>query len=167
MDACLISILIFIIVIVTVLILILIVGRRPKFLCNIPNRNLYPYKHDIMNRLRSRNYETAEKPNGNIFIKKDFFTETTLVFKQNGPNIEVSFIHSNSNAFLAVFIVLFLFIWIIAIVLAIIADSNSKEFRNNELKPLLIGYGTDIKCPNCSRDIPMDGNICPYCGVKL
>ena len=78
------------------------------------------------------------------------------------------FIHSNTNTFLAVFIVLFIFIWIVAIILAVIADIKSKDFRNNELKPLLSGHSlTGRICPNCGRLIPFDANICPYCAKQF
>jgi len=68
-----------------------------------------------------------------------------------------------------VFIILFIIIWIVAIILAFIADSNSKSFRNNELIPLLQEYGSAIgrTCPGCGRTIPMDARLCPYCAKQL
>ena len=140
MDACLISALVVVIIFVVGVILVILIGRRPKSLCSIPSRDVFTYRHELINKLTSQNYKIKEKENGNIFVEKDFFSATTLVLKQNGANIDILFIHSNTNSFLIVFIVLFLFVWIGAIVLAIIADSNSKGFRNNELKPLLNAY---------------------------
>ena len=90
-----------------------------------------------------------------------------MVFKQNGQNVDVLYIHSNSSVFLVIFIVCFFTIWILAIILALIADSNSKSFREDELKPLLRGYETGRMCPNCGRAIPMDARICPYCARPL
>jgi hypothetical protein len=97
------------------------------------------------------------------------FSATTLVLKQNGPNVDVSYIHSNSSEFLIVFIILFIIIWIVAIILAVIADSNSKNFRNNELIPLLQGYGSTVgrMCTGCGRTIPTDARLCPYCAKQL
>jgi hypothetical protein len=165
MDACLITILVIIIIFVIGSILIFTIGRRPTLLCTIPNRDVITFRNEMLNRLTAQPYEIKEKPNGDVFIKKDFFSATTLVLKQNGINVDVSFIHSNCSAFLAVFIVLFILFWIAAIVLAVIADSNSKTFRNNELIPLLGGYGFGIgrMCPSCGRSIPMDALVCPYC----
>ena len=169
MDICLITILVFVIIFAICLVLIFIIGRRPKLLCNIPNRNVTTYRHELLNRLRNQHYDINEKPDGHIFIKKDFFSATTLVLKQNGPDVDVLYIHSNSYEFLIVFIILFIVIWIVAIVLAVIADSNSKSFRNNELIPLLRAYGSAIgrMCPRCSRTIPMDARLCPYCDKQL
>jgi hypothetical protein len=163
-DACLITIIIAIIIIVIGFLLLIVIGRRPKFLCNIPNRDTISYRRDVLNRLNNQRYKVVEKENGNIFVQKDTFSATTLVFKQNGPNVEVAYIHSNSNLFLVIFIICFITIWIIAIILAVIADLNSKGFRNDELKPLLTGYSTGRICPNCGRPIPFDAMICPYCG---
>jgi len=169
MDACLITFLIVIIIFAVCLVLIFTIGRRPKLLCTIPNRDIITYRHEMLNRLKYQNYEIQEKKNDHVFVNKDFFSSTTLVLKQNGPNVEVCFIHSNSNAFLAVFIILFLFVWIAAIILAVIADSKSKSYRENELKPLLMGYSSSVgrMCPTCGRPIPMDARICPYCAKPL
>ena len=169
MDTCLIIFLIIAIIFAISIILIFTIGRRPKFLCTIPNRNVTSFRQELLIRLGNQRYEINEKPNGEIFIKKDFFSATTLVLKQNGPDVDVLYIHSNSYEFLIVFIILFIVIWIVAIVLAVIADSNSKSFRNNELIPLLRAYGPAIgrMCPRCSRTIPMDARLCPYCDKQL
>jgi len=168
MDACLITFLIIAIVFAIGFILLILIGRRPKLLFSISNRDMFSYRQEAINKLNSRGYIIREKDNGNIFVQKDTFSATTLAFRQNGSNVDVLFIHSNSNLFLALFIVLFITIWIVAIILAIIADSNSKKFRNNELIPLLQGYGaTGRMCPNCGRPIPFDANICPYCGLRF
>jgi hypothetical protein len=164
MDACLVTILVIIIIFAIGIILLIKFGRRPKFLCSIPNRDILSYRQEAINRVTNKGYLIKEKENGNIFVQKDTFSATTLVFKQNGPNIDVLYIHSNSSVLLAAFIICIFTIWIIAIILAIIADSNSKSFRNDELKPLLTGHSTTGRiCPNCGRPIPWDARICPYC----
>lgn len=167
MDPCLITIIIALIVFIVGIILIIVIGMRPKFLCTIPNRDLLSYKHELLNRLNARGYKIKERKNGNIFVQKNTFSATTLVFKQNGQNVDILFIHSNSNAILIVFILSFITFWIVAIILAIIADSNSKDFRNNELKPILTGYEFGRTCPNCGRSIPMDAHLCPYCTTQF
>jgi len=168
MDACLITALIFIVIFVIGLILLLTIGRRPKFLCSIPNRDMFSYRQETINKLANRGYLIKEKENGNVFVQKDTFSATTLVFKQNGPNVDVLFIHSNSSIVLVAFIICIITIWIIAIILAVIADSKSKNFRNNELMLLLSGYSsTGRLCPNCGRPIPLDARICPYCAKSF
>ena len=97
MDACLITILVIVIIFTICLVLIFTIGRRPKFLCTIPNRNVTSYRQELLNRLGNQHYIINEKPNEQIFIKKDFFSATTLVLKQNGPNVDISYIHSNSS----------------------------------------------------------------------
>jgi len=167
MDACLLTILIVIVIFVVGIILLIKFGRRPKFLCCIPNRNVTSYRQEVISRLGTKEYTIREKENGNIFVQKDTFSATTLVFKQNGLNVDVLFIHSNSNAMLAALIICIFTIWILAVVLALVADSNSKSFRDNDLKPLLMGYATGRICPNCGRPIPMDALICPYCEKRF
>jgi len=167
MDACLLTVLIIIVIFVVGFILLIKFGRKPKFLCCIPNRDVANYRKEAVSRLATRGYILKEKENGNVFVQKDVFSATTLVFKQNGLNVDVLFIHSNSNAMLAAFIICFFTIWILAIVLALVADSNSKSFRDNDLTSLLMGYATGRICPNCGRPIPMDALICPYCAKQL
>jgi hypothetical protein len=167
MDACLITAIIIIIAFVIGLVLIIKLSRRPKFLYSTPNRNLSIYKQEIIIKLENQGYTIKEKENGNVFVQKDTFTATTLVFKQNGSNVDVLYIHSNSNKFLVAFIICFFTVTIVAIILAVIADSKSDSFRNNELKPLLSGYGTGKYCKSCGRSSPIDARICPYCGTPF
>ena len=164
MDACLITIIVIIILFVIGFILLIKIGRRPKFLCSVSNRNVFTYRQEIINKLKDRGYLIKEKQNDDIFVQKDTFSATTLVFKQNGANVDVLFIHSNSNTMLAAFIILFITIWIVAIILALIADSKSEKFRLSELLPIIQGYSlNDGRCSNCGRLIPADARICPYC----
>lgn len=167
MDTCLVIFFIFLILFVIGFILIVVIGRRPKPLCSIPNRDINTYRQEALNKLTYQNYLIKEKQNGNIFVQKDTFSATTLVFKQNGSNVDVLFIHSNSNLLLAAFIITIITIWIIAIVLAVIADSNSKSFREKELIPILSEYGKGAICTNCHRSIPIDARLCPYCAKKI
>lgn len=164
MDACLVMLLILVIFIIIVIALVLF-GRRRKFLCKIPNRDLLSFKKDIIDKFKSCNYLIKEKENNKVFVQKDNFSATTLVFKQNGQDVDVLFIHSNSTILLVAIIALIFIAWIIAIVLAIIADSNSKIFRNNELIPLIKQKGGN--CKKCGRSIPVDSKICPYCGENI
>jgi hypothetical protein len=167
MDACLMTFLVGVICIM-IIILIILLGRRPKLLCSIQNHNTFSFRQEAINKIRTQGYIIKEKKNDNIFVQKDAFSATTLVFKQNGPDVDVLFIHSNSTGVLAAIIILIFTIWVIAIILAVIADSKSKNFRENELKPLLTGYGkTGRRCPNCGRPIPFDANICPYCALRF
>ncbi len=166
-----IAIIVSIIITVTIVLIILaavMIGRRQKFLCSIPSRELYSFKHEAINKLRNQGYLLKEKQDDKVFVQKNNFSATTLVFKQNGSNVDVMFIHSNSTVMLVAIVVCIFTIWILGIVLAIIADSNSKDFRNNELIPLLRGHATgNIRCPNCGRLMPQDANICPYCGKQM
>ena len=92
MDTCLISALVVVIIFVVGVILVILIGRRPKLLCSIPSHDVFTYRHDLINKLTSQDYKIKEKENGNIFVEKDFFSATTLVLKQNGANIDISFI---------------------------------------------------------------------------
>ena len=168
MDACLVTILVVAIIFTIGFILLIKFGRRPKSLCSIPNHNIFSYRQEAINKLSNKDYLIKEKKNDDVFVQKDIFSATTLVFKQNGQNVDVLFIHSNSTVMILAFIISFIFIWIVAIALALIADSKSKTFRENELMPLLIGYNTTGRiCPNCGRPIPWDARMCPYCAKRF
>jgi len=167
MDACL-PIILVIAVFWLIILILIIIERRPKPLCVITNKDMASYKQDTITKLTSQGYLIKEKKKERIFVQKDTFSATTLVFKQNKSNVDVLYIHSNSTAMLIAFIVSFIFIWILAVVLAVIADSKSKDFRENELIPLLIGQNiTGRICPTCGRPIPFDANLCPYCGLRF
>ena len=168
MDACLTIAIIIIVTVIIGILLVIIIGRRPRPLFNIPNRDLLSFKIEALNKLSGQGYHIKERKNGDIFVQKDNFSATTLVFRQNGLGVDVLFIHTSTNVFLAVFVVLLFLFWIAAIVIAIIADIKSKEFRENEITPLLTGHSlTGRICPNCGRPIPFDANLCPYCGLRF
>jgi hypothetical protein len=167
MDACLITLIVGIIIFVIGIVLIIKITRRPKLLLTVSNRNSTSYRQEVLNKLANKGYLIKEKENGNIFVQKDNFSATTLVFRQNGLNVDVLYIHTNSNLILILFVIFIITIWLIAIILALIADSKSKSFREDELKPLLGGYDKVRRCPNCGRPIPMDARFCPYCTKSI
>lgn len=167
MDMCLTMIFIWLIFALLILILVLI-ERRPKPYFVIQNRDIYSFKREAINKLSNQGYIVKEKHNDRLFVQKDSFTATTLVFRQNESNVDVLYVHSNSTAIFISIIVLFITIWIIGLVLAIIVDTKSKDFRDGELKSILTGYNMNRRvCPNCGRGIPFDANICPYCGLRF
>jgi len=169
MDVFLVILFLIVIAFVVGFIIIIKIGKREKILCTFKGRSEISIKNEIIKKLNSNNYEITEKENGNIFVKKDFFTAVNLIIKQNGANVDLFYIHSNTTSFLIVFVILIFTFWILAIVLAIIADSNSKSFRENELINLL-KTNDPLKgriCPSCKKDIPFDANICPYCGRRF
>ena len=131
MDACLITILIVIIIFAIGIFLLIKFGRRPKILFTVSNRNIDSYRQEALNKLTNKGYRIKEKQNGDIFVQKDTFSATTLVLKQNGPNVDVCFIHSNSGAMATIIIVCIFTITIFGLILAVIADSSSKSFRND------------------------------------
>lgn len=167
MDACLITLIVVIIIFLIGLILFIKFARRPKLLLTVSNRNITSYRQEVLNKLTNKGYIIKEKENGNIFVQKDNFSATTLVLKQNGLDVDVLYIHTNSNLILTLIVIFFITIWLIAIILALIADSKSKSFREDELKPLLGGYDIDRRCPNCGRPVPMDARFCPYCTKSI
>ena len=93
-TTCLLIVLIWIVIMALIIVLIVAIGRRPKPLCIVPSREVNSFKLEALNKLKGRNYIVNEKPNGDIYVQKDTFSATTLVFKQNGPNVDVLFIHS-------------------------------------------------------------------------
>ena len=167
MDPCLITLIVGLILFVIIIIALVKWSRRKQSFFTIPNKNVESCRNEFINKLNSRNYTIKEKDNGHIFVQKDTFSATTLVLEQNGLNVDVYFIHSNSGALAAIIVVCILTIWIVGLILARIADSNSKSFRNDELKPLLCGFDSVRRCPGCGRPIPQDAKYCPYCAKSL
>ncbi len=71
-----------------------------------------------------------------------------------------------ANGALWVIIVFFLSI-IGLIIYLVVRPSGNQNMGGTAPPPAQSHSSNDRRCPNCGRGIPMDANVCPYCGKRF
>jgi len=156
------------IVIMTIaIILIIIIASKKHLMTVVPNREINSFRMEALQKFRNKDFKIKEKGD-KIYIEKGTFTATNIFLIQKNDKIEIYRQNSATTITWILVVVGAFFFLILALVVGIISDSNSKNFAENEILPLLTGkHFSDRICPRCKKDIPFDAEICPYCGNRL
>ena len=140
---------------------------KKHLLDTFPNEEVSAFRNKAVNMFQNEGYKVREKGE-KVIIEKGSLTSAGLYFKQNGLQVDV-YRFSTATA-LAWILIAFgiVLMGIVTLIIAVISESNSVNFAEDTLRPLLKGHGdSNRRCPNCGRIIPFDSIICPYCGKKF
>jgi hypothetical protein len=163
LTICLVVLVIFIIA----FIFIIIILSKKYLLDSFPNKDASSLRQDAIRKFNNEGFRIKNKGK-KLYVEKGTLTATTLYFEQKGNQVDIYRANTATPAAWILIIVGALFFIVLALIIGIISDNNSKDFAEKTILPLLKGshYGDRI-CPNCARPIPFDAKICPYCAKKF
>jgi ABC-type sugar transport system permease subunit len=155
------------IIFIVVIILIIYFTSKKTLLVSIPNRDVFSFRSLVQQKFISLGFNVKEKKE-NLIVESGSFTSVGLYFEQNGPQVDVYRFSSSTTVTLVLVIIGAIFSLIIGIIIAIIAEHNSKSFSKDTILPILQGNNLrERRCPNCIRVIPFEAQNCPYCGTQF
>jgi hypothetical protein len=113
------------------------VSCKKYFLEVFPNEDVNSFRQKLTQLFLNKKWNVEEKK-GRIHVESGSFTAVDLHFKQNGQNVEIYYV-SSATGFAWVLIILGIFLLtILTIIVALVADSNSRSFAKNIIHPILI-----------------------------
>lgn len=157
-----------IIVLVIGVILIYYISSKKYLLASFPNKEVNSFRNESIQKFAEQGFKIDDKGD-KLHLENGTMTAADLIFAQNGNQVEIYRQNSATVVAWILIIVGAIFFLILALIIGIISDSNSKNFAENTILPLLQErlYHEQRLCPSCMHEIPFDANICPYCGRKF
>ena len=130
---CIIGVFIFIFV----LAFLVYISCKKYFLEVFPNQNIDSFKQRLIQLFYEKGWNVEVKK-GRVHVESGSFTAVDLHFKQNGPNVEIYYVSSATILTWALMIIGIFVLTIMTIIVALVADSNSRNFANDIIRPLLL-----------------------------
>lgn len=157
-----------IIVLIIAVILIFYIVSKKYLLGTFPNKEVNSFRNEAIQKFTQQEFKIDDKGD-KLHLENGTLTATNLFFSQNGNQVDV-YRQNSATAIAWILIIIGAFFFLIAaLIIGIISDSNSKNFAENTILPLLEerSYHEHRFCPTCKHEIPFDANVCPYCGRKF
>jgi len=144
-------------------IILIIYSTSKKYLIDIfQNEEVSNFRQKTINILCEQSYKIKEKKE-KIYVESGSLTATSLYFKQKDNNIEFYRTNTATPTAWILFVIGIFTALIVSIIIGILSETNSKNFAEKTILPLL----KNKRCSNCGRSNPYDGRICSYCGKNL